>query len=303
MRPSGEIAWVEGLHAGRWSGVDRSLGRRQGVDQEVARAFANARPFRDAAVVAGEGAAAGHGKSAACRRSNGGRPLSPAIAALPLRESGGSYDPTRNGIRCSATRFAARLVHEIKTALDAIIGFAEIIDGQLLGPADRQYRSRAAEIVGQARLLLSAIDDLDFAAKLQADRNRPGSGTDLAMLLEQIGAGMRQGASASAPQLELSIETRKRRCALEPALAERLVTRFCTALFGAAADGENLIVHLDNRSGRCALWVRPPPGLDAGDSDTAGAGFGLRLVRGLARIAGGDLTATRSRISLVLPEL
>jgi signal transduction histidine kinase len=56
------------------------------------------------------------------------------------------------------------LVHEIKTPLNAIMGFAEIIEGQYLGPADRGYRERAAEIWRQARLLLTAIDDLDFAA-------------------------------------------------------------------------------------------------------------------------------------------
>ena len=50
------------------------------------------------------------------------------------------------------------------------------------------------------------------------------------------------------------------------------------------------------------LWVRPPPGLEP-DGDSAGGGFGLRLVRGLARIAGGDLIITRTRISLALPEL
>ena len=60
------------------------------------------------------------------------------------------------------------LVHEIKTPLNAIIGFAEIIEGQFLGPADRRYRERAAEIVAQARLLLGAIDDLDFAAKIHS---------------------------------------------------------------------------------------------------------------------------------------
>ena len=70
------------------------------------------------------------------------------------------------------------LVHEIKTPLNAIIGFAEIIDGQYLGPADRRYRERAAEIVAQARLLLTAIDDLDFAAKVHsADRSATGSGS------------------------------------------------------------------------------------------------------------------------------
>ncbi|HEU5286181.1 MAG TPA: hypothetical protein VFU20_06705, partial [Sphingomicrobium sp.] len=108
----------------------------------------------------------------------------------------------------------------------------------------------------------------------------------------------------SAPRLQLSTETRRRRCALEPALAERLVTRFCTALLGAAADGETVVVHLDNASGRCLLWVRPPPGLDAAaNGDPASGGFSLRLVRGLARIAGGDLTITKARITLALPEL
>jgi signal transduction histidine kinase len=47
-------------------------------------------------------------------------------------------------------------IHEIKTPLNAIIGFAEIIDGQYLGPAHRNYRQRAAEIVAQARMLLAA---------------------------------------------------------------------------------------------------------------------------------------------------
>jgi hypothetical protein len=43
--------------------------------------------------------------------------------------------------------------------------------------------------------------------------------------------------------------------------------------------------------------------LDAADADPASGGFGLRLVRGLARIAGGDLTIAATRISLALPEL
>ena len=305
--PSGEIMWVEGAPRGPLIG--RSIARSEegeGVDEEVERAFAMRAPFRDAKLsLPGEGTLAGPWKISGVPAFEPADGRFAGYRGIALRENGGAYDPTRNGQHSllSDPNSLRELVHEIKTPLNAIIGFAEIIDGQLLGPADRQYRTRAAEIVGQAKLLLSAIDDLDFAAKLQADRNRPGSGTDLGMLLEQIAAAMRQGASASAPRLELSIETRKRRCALEPALAERLVTRLCTALFGAAADGESLVIHLDNRSGRCLLWVQPPPHLDAGDRDPAGAGFGLRLVRGLARIAGGDLTITRTRISLALPEL
>lgn len=310
--PSGEIAWVEGAPRGPLIG--RSIARSEegeGVDQEVERAFALRAPFRDAQLsLPGEGSLAGTWKISGVPAFEPVDGRFAGYRGIALRENGGAYDVTRNGQQSllSDPNSLRELVHEIKTPLNAIIGFAEIIDAQLLGPADRNYRNRAAEIVGQSRLLLSAIDDLDFAAKLQADRNRPGSGTDLAMLLEQVAAGMRQGASHNAPQLELSIETRKRRCALEPALAERLVTRFCTTLLGATADSERLIIHLDNSNGRCLLWVRPPPGLDAGIGDGGGGepasgGFGLRLVRGLARIAGGDLNITKSRITLALPEL
>lgn len=305
--PSGEIAWVEGAPRGPLIG--RSIARSEegeGVDQEVERAFALRAPFRDAQLsLPGEGSLAGAWKISGVPAFEPADGRFAGYRGIALRENGGAYDITRDGQHSilSDPNSLRELVHEIKTPLNAIIGFAEIIDAQLLGPADRHYRTRAAEIVGQARLLLSAIDDLDFAAKLQADRNRPGSGTDLAMLLEQVAAGMRQGASHNAPQLELSIETRKRRCALEPALAERLVTRFCTALLGVTADGERLVVNLDNSKGHCLLWVRPPPGLDAANGELASGGFGLRLVRGLARIAGGDLTITKARITLALPEL
>ena len=304
--PSGEIAWVEGAPRGPLIG--RSIARAEdgeGVDDEVVRAFAMRSPFRDAQLsLPGEGALAGAWKISGVPAFEPADGRFAGYRGIALREANGGYDPTLNGQHplLSDPNSLRELVHEIKTPLNAIIGFAEIIDSQLLGPADRHYRTRAAEIVAQAKLLLSAIDDLDFAAKLQADRNRPGSGTDLATLLEQIAVAMRQGASANAPHLELSVETRKRRCAIEPALAERLVTRFCDALFADAADGEQLLVHVDNRSGRCLLWVRPPPQLGAGDGEQGG-GFGLRLVRGLARIAGGDLTMTKARVTLALPEL
>ena len=305
--PSGEIVWVEGAPRGPLIG--RSIARAEegeGVEQEVERAFAMRSPFRDARLtLPGEGTMAGEWKISGMPAFEPSDGRFAGYRGIALREANEEVDSVRFGQPGLLTdpNSLRELVHEIKTPLNAIIGFAEIIDAQLLGPADRHYRTRAAEIVAQARLLLSAIDDLDFAAKLQSDRNRPGSGTDLGMLLEQIAAGMRQGAAAEAPQLELSIETRRRRCALEPALAERLVTRFCTAVLGAAADGEQIVVHLDNSSGRCLLWVRPPPGLDAANGDPTSGGFSLRLVRGLARIAGGDLTTTRARITLALPEL
>ena len=304
--PAGEISWIEG--APRGALIGRSIARAEegeGVSEEVERAFALRAPFRDALfVIAGDAALAGEWKLSGVPAFEPADGRFRGYRGIALRDhhqngnghnghSAGPADP--NALR--------ELVHEIKTPLNAIIGFAEIIDGQYLGPADRRYRIRAAEIVAQARLLLGAIDDLDFAAKLQADRGRPGSGTDLGMLLEGIAATLRREAGANQPRLDIALDTKRRRCALEPALAERLTSRFCSLLLDAATDRSQLLLHLDSAPGRCVLWVDWGRPFGDPDSDRSPLGFGLRLVGGLARIAGGDLVVGSGRISLQLPEL
>src|SRR5206468_2412410 len=87
------------------------------------------------------------------------------------------------------------LVHEIKTPLNAIMGFAEIIEGQYLGPADRGYRERASEIGRQARLLLTAIDDLDFAAKVHSAKGSMRERVDLGALVDRAASELRDIAS------------------------------------------------------------------------------------------------------------
>ena len=60
-------------------------------------------------------------------------------------------------------------MHEIKTPLTAIIGFAEIIDGEMFGPAGERYRGRAGEIVSEARRLKALEDENRRLKHLVAD--------------------------------------------------------------------------------------------------------------------------------------
>jgi signal transduction histidine kinase len=201
------------------------------------------------------------------------------------------------------------LVHEIKTPLNAIIGFAEIIDSQLLGPADRRYRERAAGIVAQARLLLSAIDDLDFAAKIHSSGGGAGRRVDLGDLLERIAGSVREMAEQRGASIEIAKTPRMASAAVEPELADRLIFRLCSAVIERADRGERLRLSLDQAADQCSFSVSRPAALrslsdaqlfdpSSGESGAASA-VSLRLVRGLARIAGGDLVTSRAGLTLV----
>ena len=115
-------------------------------------------------------------------------------------------------------------IHEIKTPLNAIIGFAEIIDGQYLGPAHRNYRHRAAVIVAQARTLLAAIEDLDLAARLQS-RNGGGAMTDLAEVLPPIAEELGNRALSRDVRLRIVTSLGSLHCGIEPEVANRLLSR------------------------------------------------------------------------------
>lgn len=212
------------------------------------------------------------------------------------------------------------LVHEIKTPLNAIIGFAEIIDGQFLGPAHRGYRERAAEIVAQARILLGAIEDLDFAAREQAQRAQSemiAQDADVGRVLDKLIEGLRPAAQRRGVRIAVDLASGDHHCRLDAGLAERLLRRLFGALLETLGEGETLFIEGARAGSHCELSIARPraladlsstrlldPALSlSGDQGTAllGLGFSLRLVRGLIRIAGGELTIDRDRIRLHLP--
>jgi signal transduction histidine kinase len=314
--PSGEIAWVEG--APRGALIGRSISRPiesdgDRVDQEVVRAFAMRAPFRDGLLtVATAGAVSGEWKISgvpafdpADGRFAGYRGVAlreiPAPLPAPVSETMPDVLADPASLR--------ELVHEIKTPLNAIIGFAEIIEGQYLGPADRGYRDRAREIVRQARLLLTAIDDLDFAAKLHSASGGRRERVDLAALLDRQAGELRELAAAARIDVDVLRARFDLPARIEPELADRLLARFFSAIVDLAGEGERLQVSAEIASGEARIAVTRPLAIRGmseaemfGSSADGGAGgFLLRLLRGLARIAGGDVAATRDSVALVFP--
>ncbi|HXG82085.1 MAG TPA: histidine kinase dimerization/phospho-acceptor domain-containing protein [Sphingomicrobium sp.] len=312
---SGQIGWVEG--APRGALIGRSLPTEEGAPRELVRAFTDRLPFDDTPMRLPTPALEGEW------RLSGIPAFSPTDGRFLgyrgiARREGVETEPPAVHIpgRPAADAEALReTIHEIKTPLNAIIGFAEIIDGQYLGPAHRNYRHRAAEIVAQARTLLAAIEDLDFAARMQM---RAAAGTavaDLAELLPPLAEEIGNKALARDVRLRIVTSLGDLRCAIEPELGQRLLRRFIGAAVEAAPNGQ--LVEVDVKHGPKLLTVsltRPistrhlseaqmldPSFVEEGETSRLGLGFALRLVRGLARLAGGDLRFTQAEFQLSLP--
>lgn len=302
---AGEIVWVEGAPRGALIGyalVDPAKSR-DGTNDAIARAFAIRAPFRNAVmtlgkeyVLAGDWQVSGvpafelsNGRFAGYRGvARRAAPAEPEIEA-----------PHPDSLR--------ELVHEIKTPLNAIMGFAEIIEQQMFGPADVRYRERAAEIVSQSHLLLGALNDLDFAAKSRSATSPPAF-VNLGELVERLTPDIRELARPRGIEIARSGTTRDALAAVDPAVAEQLIRRMCAAIVNRGAAGERLRLVVEPfLEDRCriaitrpaALWGLWDERLFDGEKGAEAPAPGLRLTRGLAQIAGGDLITSADMISLV----
>jgi signal transduction histidine kinase len=331
----GIIVWVEGAPRGPLIGQSiasiAELGQ-YGVDGQAAGAFEKRAPFRDARFsVAGSGAASGDWR----------------ISGVPF------FDPARGnflGYRGSARRprldevahaepaddraaglfgtdlpadSLRQLVHELRTPLNAIVGFAEMIDGQYMGPAAANYRLRAADIMDQARRLLSAVDDLDTAARIETRRLQlDDSSVDAVALLCRLHDAYERVAQQRNSRISVEIEPDLPAAKVELGAAERMFARMLAATIGLAGEGETIaatmaVGRLHGKRMLCLAIDRPEAiaGLDeralldpgySPDGDWPGApalglGFALRLVRNLAEAVGGALAVGDNRFYLYLP--
>lgn len=207
-----------------------------------------------------------------------------------------------------------QLVHELRTPTNAIAGFAEMIEAQMLGPVAEVYRARANVIRSEARELLGAIDDLDLAARIDSAALalvpgrvalRPllaGITDDLAPLLEL------RGSMIALPVEDHTVAGDRR-------AVERLLARLMATLVSASSPGERIGVNMAVESDqRVAIAIDRPRALadypgdsvlgiddEREDSTLLGTGFALRLARNLARELGGGLTIEPSSLTLRLP--
>ncbi|QIG79925.1 sensor histidine kinase [Stakelama tenebrarum] len=313
----GVIRWVDGVSRAPLVGLSLDLQGVPGaarIDAIAAGAFRRRQGFSNSRlVIDGDSDAAGDW----------------LISAIPVfdpssgRFSGyrGTARRPRRDERAEVVRSTSnpadslrQLVHELRTPTNAIAGFAEMIETQILGPVSDPYRDRAGVIRTQAKELLGAIDDLDLAARIesQALALAPGK-VALRPLLAGIADDLSpladlRGACIALPVDDLSVTGDRR-------AVERLFARLMATLVSAAGEGERIGVRtaVDAEDKVAVTFERPAAladyqgdsvlGIDDEGSDATllGTGFALRLARNLARELGGSLVIEADNLTLRLP--
>lgn len=316
----GTIRWVEGVSRAPLIGLSLELSPMPGesrADGVAAGALRSRAPFSDARlVIVGESDAAGEWRMSATPafdRATGRFTGYRGTARRPRREeSAAPVVPPRANPAADSLR---QLMHELRTPTNAIAGFAEMIEREMLGDAPVVYRERAGTIRTHARALLAAIDDLDIAARIDADAFHPGE-SDVALrpLLARIADELAPLAELRGAWISLPIADRTVRG--DARAIERMLSRLLATLLSAAEDGERVGLAVSADAGRVSIRFDQPRALaslggdalfamddEQQDGALLGTGFALRLVRNIARQLGGTLAIGPDAMTVELPAL
>lgn len=214
-----------------------------------------------------------------------------------------------------------QLLHELRTPVSAIQGFAEVIQQQLFGPTPHEYRALAASIAADAARMLAGFEELERLARLQSGKQELETGDCdfaevLAATVDQLGhfTGARGSGFALVIESDGPLAV-----ALSREEADRLAWRLLATLAGAARPGEFLKLRVMRRGEMAVLAMQLPASLalpepdrlSAADGSSAhalsagvfGSGFSLRLAAAEAAAAGGKLQRHGETLELHLPDL
>lgn len=244
-----------------------------------------------------------------------------AIARRPLRRD----RPYGQSDRPEASDSIRQFIHELRSPLNAISGFAQIISGQIFGPVSESYRAMADSIIEDAASVQSTIEDLDAAnAQAEVRKTMPSEHSDIVDIADVVDFVVKDLQPLLAHQgvgLNITQEGGPFLTRTDLGNARRMIGRLLTALIDVSESESlmvgQLIADLTASDVMQLRIVRPStirfasaeqlldPGYspegEAPAADILSLGFSLRLVGSLAASNGGALDITPSAIALHLP--
>ena len=316
----GRIVWADPVAAPAAVGLRlaaRSADSPVQAPPALGWAFRHRQPVTDAALtIAGAATVAGEWRldAAPCFDQPGGR-FSGYLGRL--RRSAPDLAP--NAETDSEGDRMRQILHELRTPVNAIQGFAEVVQQQLYGPTPHEYRALAAAIAGDAARVLAGFEELDRLVKLDSGAMtlEPGA-CDLAPILSATIARLAAYSGPRRSGFTLDGGDAALPVAFAQEEAQRLLWRLLATLAGAAAPGEVLRLRARRRADGVRLTMRLPAALSYLDDDALfhagpgaqpqalaagmfGTGFALRLAAAEARAGRGRLERRAEKLRLTLP--
>ncbi|WP_341711721.1 histidine kinase dimerization/phospho-acceptor domain-containing protein [Erythrobacter sp.] len=312
----GRIDWAENEVAPMVVGTAlaaRAEGTENGDD--FAAAFINRRPVRGARLALnGAEAIAGDWIVDAAPRFTRGEGRFFGFVGRFRR----AVEPAEDQRHAGADRLR-QLLHELRTPVNAMQGYAEVIQQQVFGPTPHEYRALAASIAGDSARILAGFDELDRLAKLETGALELEQGTsDFAAIAREQVKQLQSVLSPRVARFEADLGDNDALLPLARSEAEMLAWRVLATLAGATGAGEVIPLDLRSEGSQVALRAQLPTQLASAEdvfssearsggstisSGIFGAGFSLRLARAEARAAGGDLRRDGGWLVLSLPLL
>ncbi len=205
--------------------------------------------------------------------------------------------------------FLANMSHELRTPLNAVIGFSEIMSGELLGPIGTvQYKQYAADIHDSGTHLLSLINDILDLSKIEAGRmDLHEEQVDFADIVESSVRVVRERVVSAELTLEVDLDDNFPTLHVDERALKQILLNLLTNAVKFTEPGGLVTLRAQN-SGKQGVTISVDDnglGMEDGDIEKAlapfgqvdssmtrkhaGTGLGLPLVKSLVELHGGVL--------------
>jgi signal transduction histidine kinase len=217
----------------------------------------------------------------------------------------------------SKTHFLATLSHELRTPMNAVLGYTDLIADEICGPVNLLQKDHLGRVQASGKHLLGLIEELLGFARVEAgeevvrpERVRLADVVEQSLVLVRPIAtkkGVRIRVESRAGDIELNTDPHKLRQILINVIANAV--KFTEAgdvvlvlrvegfdgdvmVFFDVTDSGLGIATADHTRIFDAFWQKDP----STTRKTGGTGLGLAVARQLARLLGGDVVLARSAL-------
>lgn len=211
--------------------------------------------------------------------------------------------------------FIANMSHELRTPLNAIIGFAEMLEAEVLGPlGDRRYIEYAHDVNVSGKHLLSIINTILDLAKVEASHLELNQEeTDVSYLLHECASVMRLQAEEAELAFRLEIPDEPLYTRIDETRMRQVIYNLLSnAIKFTDPGGKVVLIGRRNGAGETEIIVSDT-GIGMNDAElktalqpfmqvkhpnrrvSSGTGLGLPFAKSIIDLHGGSLEVTSAR--------